>query len=364
MPMSPTARGHCAAIALGMSVAFAQSAAAQFHLPECTCENLTSLQQDFRNAVTLAEYFQGLADHLEAVEAEERAKFPEDPERVEEHVGSALSRYLQENPPSQRLIPVHDYVGPSSVEMAYGTCTQDAERLLQMELGSPCRAMADASLNHEAFHRDTCSRMGPEAYWNQSRVANAREEVAAYRAQAADLREEIRRVLEAAEVIYKSDSSFDLNVQGMAQYGYVSSARSEDIGHPSDGDTWTMIGRGSSTGKCVKAVIVGMTCTPKGMINSRFDLTLTTDGLVFDLEVGEIVTSGAMSIICRGAGSSSGPVSAVTEGPGMITSGQPLRTGDNPLPSDMTDEVRAQLSSVGTVTFEGESVLSVTCSAP
>jgi hypothetical protein len=125
-----------------------------------------------------------------------------------------------------------------------------------------------------------------------------------------------------------------------------------------------MIGRGTSTGKCVKAVIVGMKCTPSGVINSSFEVTLTTDGLVFDLEIGDVVASGAVSIICRGARGSSGPVSEVGQAPGLITSGQLLQAGDNPLPSEMTDEVRAQLSSVGTVAFEGESVLSVSCSSP
>lgn len=364
MPTSLTTQTHRAALVLFMALAFTQPAFAQFNPPECTCQNLESLQQEFRNAATLAEHFQNLADHLAAVEAEEHAKFPDDPERVEDHVGAALSRYLQQNPPSQELIPVHDYFGPPSAEMEYGKCTQKPKQLLEMQIGSPCRAMADAALNHEAFHREKCNRMGPEVYWNRSRVENAREEVEAYRAQAAELKEEIRRVLEAAEVTYRANSSFDLNVQGMAQYGYVSSAQSEDIGQPSDGDTWTMIGRGASTGKCVKAVIVGMQCTPTGMINSSFEVTLTTDGLIFDLEIGEIVTSGAVSIICRGAGSSSGPVSAVTQGPGLITSKQPLQAGDNPLPGDQAEEVRALLSTVGAVSYDGESTLSVTCTAP
>lgn len=364
MPLTLNTQIHRATLALYLSLIIAPPAFAGFEPPECTCQNLGSLQQGYRNAITIESRLERKAKHLEAFETRERVNLPNDPEGVESRVLAEGSRYDDvHGSPWQGLTPVEgDYGG----EMTPGKCTpdKDAKEGLRMQIESPCLAMAKAALNHARFHRENCTRMGPDAYWNQSHVDFTREQAEAYGAQADELREEIRRVLEEADVTYKADSRFDLNVQGMAQYAYESSARSDDIGQPSDGDTWTMIGRGTGTGKWVKAVIAGMRCKPSGAIKSNFEVRLRTDGLTFDLEIGELVTSGDVSISCRGARGGSGPVGEVLQAPGMITSGQPLQAGDNPLPGNMTDKVRAQLSSVGTVTFKGESVLSVSCSAP
>ncbi|MDH3264075.1 MAG: hypothetical protein OEM24_08765 [Paracoccaceae bacterium] len=346
--------------ALALMLAAAPALAAS--LPECTCRNLTSLQQDYRNAEALEAYFTLLAEHLKAYEGGMSSQAPDRGLLGQLSLGEDQA-YREENPPGQVMGPVEGYWGPAHVDMEPGKCIQRPEDLEAMDVGSPCRGMADAALNHEAAHRANCDRMGPENYWRQMPSEIALEEAENYRAQAAALKDELRRVLDAAEVTLSVDWTLEINAQDLALYGYSFSSRSEDIGGASGGDPWTMTGQGTSTGTWTKAVFAGMRCTPSGAITTEYEAKLTTDGLTFDLDLAELSTSGSVSIRCPGGGGGGGPV-AEAGGAGNLAEGLPVKAGDNPLPGDMAEEMRALMAGAATVTGEGERVLSVTCEGP
>lgn len=332
--------------------------------PACSCRNLEDLQPEYQNAVTLQRYFEALAEYLENAEAEASAMSGGDPRRIMMVSESEDSTYRKDNPPNGALRPLPNYKGPASIDMSKKTgCYQDPDQLAKMEAESPCKAIADATLEHEAKHREKCLKMGPDAYWGRLRSEIAREEVANYKKQAEALKTELRRVIEAADVIYSADWEFEINVQGMAEYGYAYTARSEDIGNATGGDTWTMTGDGESTVVWTKAVMAGMTCTPSGAVHTDFNTKVTTDGLTFSLEVEELSSSGALGISCPGGGGGGGPVGEAGGG-GQVAKDLPLNEGENPIPGDMGSEIRAIMAGMGTVGGDGNRVLSVRCDGP
>ncbi len=349
-------------LALAAALSLAQPALAS--PPECTCQNLESLQPDYQNAVDLQNYFKALAEHLETIESETAAVRP-DPKTVMDKSKAADDKYRQENPPNRGLRSLPGYNGPASIDMTETKgCFQDPAQLAAMEAKSPCKAIADAALEHENKHKAKCEGMGPNAYWGRLRSEIAREEEALYEEQAAKLKAELRRVIEAAEVTYWADWELAIDVQGMAEYGYAYSAQSEDIGNATGGDTWTMTGEGTSTVAWTKAVIAGMSCTPSGAVNTTFNTTMTTDGLVFSLDVEELSSSGALAISCPGGGGGGGPVGEGGGGGQIVSVPIPLKEGDNLIPGDMGGEIRAIMAGMGTVSGDGVRVLSVRCYAP
>ena len=330
--------------------------------PECNCNNLTSLQQDYMNAGKLESYFQVLAEHMQKYEADSLKDWG-NPDKVKSDSVAEYDSYRKGNPPGQQITPVNGYTGPKVVSMKSGTCNQEQNDLNAMESGSPCKAIADAALNHEAFHRAKCDQIGEKAYWDRLRSKFALEEVEAYKAQAAALKDELRRVLDASEVTYQGDWTLGINVGGMAQYGYHYTALTEDIGGASGGDRWTMTGKGSSTVTWTKAVIMRRNCNPSGEIKSDYTAKITTDGLTFDLEVETLSSSGVLSIQCPGGGGGGGP-GVDAGGGGKIATGLPVQAGVTPLPGDMGSEIRNILAGMGTVTGSGRRELSITCPAP
>ena len=349
-----------AALAAAMVLGVAAPAAAV--QPLCDCRNLDSLQADYRNAKALEAYFQKLAEHLKAYEASEAEAWGNDPKRIATLSGKENARYRSQNPPGQVMEPVRGYTGPAAVDMPRGGCTQKPSDLEALENGSPCYAMAEAALNHEAYHREICDRMGAKAYWERPYSAFALEEVEAYRQHAAELKEDLRRVLDESDVVFSAEWDLEIDVQGMAKYGYKYNASTKDIGWPSGGDTWTMTGDGTSTVTFTKAVIAGMQCTPTGAAKSTYQAKMTTDGLTFSLEMENLSTSGTLGIKCPGGGGG-GPVGeGAAEAGGMIAKDVPLAAGDNVLPGDMAETMSAMMAGMGTVTGKGKRVLSVTCS--
>lgn len=361
MPMPTSARTFFATVP-ALVFALTLSLPGQASPPECNCNNLTSLQQDYQNAMTLEAYFQNLAEHLQKNEAD-ALKAWGNMDKVKFESSEENDSYRQQHPPGQVIIPVNGYTGPAAVTMTPGACNQPQQDLAALESGSPCKAMADAALNHEAFHRANCNRMGATAYWNRLQSKVALEEVEGYKAQAAALKDELRRVLDASEVTYQGDWTLGINVGGMAQFGYHYTAQTEDIGGASGGDRWTMTGKGSGTVTWTKAVIMGRNCNPSGEIKSDYTAKITTDGLTFDLEVETLSSSGALSIQCPGPGGGGGPV-ADAAGGGKIATGLPLQAGVTPLPGDMGSEIRNILAGTGTVTGSGKRELSISCSLP
>ena len=347
----PKSRISRPALAAALILAAAPAAALQ---PECDCWNLDSLQADYRNAKALEAYFQTLAEHLKAYEASEAESWGNDPKRIATLSRQENAKYRAQNPPGNVMEPVRGYSGPAAVDMPRDSCTQDPKDLEALENGSPCAAMAEAALNHEARHREICNRMGVTAYWARPYSAFALEEVEAYRQHAAELKEELREVLEESDIVYSAEWDLEIDVQGVAKYGYRYAASSKDIGGASGGDPWTMTGEGTSSVTFTKAVIAGMQCTPTGAAKSTYTAKMTTDGLTFSLEMETLSTSGALGIKCPGGGGA--------DEAGMIAENLSLAAGDNELPGDMATTMSAMMAGMGTVTGKGRRVLSVTCS--
>jgi hypothetical protein len=333
--------------------------------PECNCKNITSLQQDYSNAKALEAYFRKLETHMKEVEADLDVLTKGDTAKKIEKSEREYSDYQRTFPPGQVMTPVDGYTGPGAIEMIDGKCEHDDKDLKALEAGSPCKAMAEAALNHEAFHRAACrSKESADAYWNQrlwSEVAH--EEAQAYEAQAKELKNELKRVLDASEVTYSGDWTLDMNIGGMAQYGYRYTAQSEDIGGASGDERWTMTGKGTGTVTWTKAMIMGKSCNPSGKITSNYSVKMITDGLTFDLEVDTLSASGALSIKCPGPGGGGGFGADAGSG-GKIATGLQVKEGVTPLPGDMGSEMRKILAGTGTVSGSGKRELSITCSGP
>jgi hypothetical protein len=357
---------HLRRALLGIALALAAAQPVWASPPECTCRNLESLQQDYQNAVYLAGFFADLSAHMKAFE-DNLLEAKKDPNNIDYTTdfwlttGAEKNRYIAQN---VRLpFKLEGYEGPPDVAMIHGTCRQHDKELAEMEDKSPCKGIADAALNHEARHREICLGMGKDAYWDRRQSEYTAEEAAAYEQQAVDLKDELRRVLDAATITYDADWTFDLSVGGMAQYVYAYSGESEDIGGATAGDTWTMTGKGTSKITWVKAMIAGMQCTPSGAVNSTYDLKMTTDGLTFGLELTGLSATGGLSIKCPGPGGGGGPVGDAG-GEGVLAKDLPLKQGLNSLPGDMGEVVRAMMAGLGTVGGGGTRTLSITCGAP
>lgn len=336
--------------------------------PECSCQHIEALQNDYINALYLADFQQKLGEYLKEIEDRlERIK-AEDPTHPDASLdigsttGNARQNYVDGNLSLPRTVP--GYTGPSEINMIYGTCRQHQAELDAMEAGSPCRAIADAALEHEAAHRARCEAMGAETYWNRKLSDIAFEEVEYYNAQAAKLKEELRRVLEFAEITYQSDWTIGVNAQGVATFGYAYSANSGDIGGATGGDVWTMTGKGESSIVMTRAVIAGMACTASGGLRTEFQVRMETDGLTFGLELDDLVTSGGMALNCPRGGGGGGPMSEAAGDVGEIASDLPLRAGANPLPGSMIEHLASVLAGSASVTGDGSATLMITCHGP
>ncbi len=330
--------------------------------PECTCQNIESLQQDYQNAVFLEDYMRRLAQELAAVEARQidlNKNHPTDPDSgrdvksVADQARAAFERANLNLPFPQ----VTGYTGPKRIDMPSGTCTQDDGQLKALEKGSPCEAMADSAAAHEQAHRHLCNKMGQAAYWARPLSEMMFEEAAAYHAQAANLKTELRRVLEAATIVYKGRWPFTLKVPGAMEVEYLYVTSTTDLGNATSGDTWKMTGTGTTTTTIEKAVIAGMTCTGSGSVDAHFDATLTTDGLTFGLKLAGRVTGGSPAISCPGGGGGFGlpPPDNISD---TVARNVPLKAGDTQLGGGWGNSV-----GFGMIGGVADMVLSVTCPA-
>jgi len=349
-------------IALGLVLSTPGAAAAG--PAACTCRNLESLQQDYQNAVYLEGYMRRLAEHLKAIEApliEARRTAPDSYEAgvmISSRTDPARAAFEAQN----LHLPfdhVAGYTGPDRVSMPRGTCAQLQADLDALENGSPCEAMADVALAHELFHRDNCNRLGADAYWSRLDSEIALEEADAYHAQAANLKAELRRVLDASQVTYHGRWPLTVTVPGAMNVGYLFVTRSDDLGQSSSGDTWAMTGKGSTTVTIEQAEIGGMACSGSGSVDSEFQVTMTTDGLTFGLDLVGTVTGGNPALSCPGGGGMGFPPPDPVLG--QVASGQPLHAGDNQVGGDWGAPMRAVLAGMGQVTGDADIVLSVTC---
>ena len=359
-----TTRHHCGLSAILAMTAIISASPLAAGPPACTCHNLESLQQDYQNAVYLEKYMRELAEHLKSIEAPLLKARQTDPDSYEASVeissrtGPARDAYEK----SHLKLPfskIKDYSGPERVPMEKETCQQKQEDLDALENGSPCEAMADAALAHELFHRDNCNHIGVDNYWRRELSEIALEEAQAYHAQAANLKSELRRVLEDATIVYKGRWPFSVSVPGAMHVDYLFVTGTADLGQSSSGDTWAMTGHGTTTTTIETAEIAGRTCRPSGSVNSEFDATLTTNGLTFGLDIRGGVTGGNPAISCPGGmGMGMPPPDPIV---GRVATGLPLKEGDNPVGGDWTGPMRGAMAGMGTVSGVADMVASVTC---
>lgn len=332
--------------------------------PACSCKNLSDLQGEYKNAVYLEGYMQGLAAHQKALE--ERLKGLKlstnaDPDQNLDIVAAsnkAREAYEKANL-KLPVSPVWDH-GPSRVSMIPRTCTQSAPELQALANGAVCGAVAEAVLAHEARHRALCEEMGIEAYWGRMPSEISVEEAREYKLQAEAIKAELRRVLDASRVELIGEWRYTIDAQGQMVAGYVNQTQSGDIGGASGDDVWTMTGKGTTSGRIESFVAAGMTCQPGGSINHDFDVAMTTDGLTFGIESRETRTAGDVTLTCPGGIGMSMPTQ--DSGSGFMTTGQALYAGDNVLPNDWAGVIKAMMTAAGvSITGEPEMILRVSC---
>ena len=151
------------ALAIGLAILLAAAPSA-FAQDSCSCKNLESLQQELKNAIYEAGFFQGLSQRLDVIEKQqiEINKNPTNPESGK-LVLQVSANARKDIIAKEYRLPhpnVAGYTGPDAVDMEAGKCTQDAANLEAMRKGSPCNEIADITLKHEEPHRDLCKTMG------------------------------------------------------------------------------------------------------------------------------------------------------------------------------------------------------------
>ena len=256
----------------------------------CTCQNLESLQQEYQNAVYLEGYMRRLAEHLKAVEVRQgglNTSSNQDPDQGNSlHMMSATARDAYQKANLKLPFPqVKGYTGPSDVALAPGQCRQAQRELDALKNGSPCEAIADSALAHELAHTDICLRLGVQAYWGRLPSVFALEEAEMYKAQAANLKAELRRVLDASDLRLVGEFRTSLG-DDSATYTDEITYDSGDLKLASEGgDRWTMTGDGET----VSMVVLNVVSPEREICMSQphrqsFAVTLRTDGLTFEVE--------------------------------------------------------------------------------
>jgi hypothetical protein len=337
---------------------------AQSSMPECTCRNLESLQQEYQNAVYLEGYMKRLAEHLRAVELAQVDMNKNDPSNPKAGLmpnqASATARQAYEDQNRHLPFPtVTGYTGPSEVSMIRDTCRQSARKLAELQGGSPCEAIAEAALAHEAAHRAICERMGPDAYWSRMPSEVALEEVDMYKGMAANLKAELRRVLEVSDLRLISEwqhvmsaSELSIALRGDMQSQDLTAASSR-------GDRWTMTASAEGREIVEKLTMADIVCTGSVPVSNQLQVTMATDGLTFDLDLAETSPGGEFMLSCP-TGAMPYPSSNMFTG--NLAAGQRLVAGDNPIPQGWWTVSKLALSMAGfQVTGDPKVVLSLTC---
>jgi hypothetical protein len=336
--------------------------------PACTCENLESLQQEYRNAIYLEQFMRQMAEVLKTEELRLKglkSTSNNDPDKdlaIQPTVLALRDRYMAANmklPHPQ----VKGYTGPTEVTMPAGSCEQPEAALQAMEDGSACEAIADATAAHELMHRDLCKAMGPEAYWDRLPSVKALEEAERYRAQAANLKSELGRVIEVSDVRLRGEWRHVVSGQGV-EIVYFYQFESGDLTASSRaGDRWIFSGTGETQDMLESMKAPGLTCSSSGAYRNSFTATMDTDGLTYGLDYREELKASDIRVTCNGGMGMAVP--STESKSGRLGSSLPLAAGDNEVPNAWADAIVALAASGGmSVTGEPKTILSVTCPKP
>ena len=336
--------------------------------PVCTCQNLESLQQEYKNAAYLEQFMRQMAEVLRAEEQRLRglkSTSNSDPDKdlaIQPTVLALRDGYIRKT--MKLPFPkVKDYTGPTEVNMPYGSCEQSKDDLAAMKAGSPCEAIADATAAHELMHRELCRAMGSEAYWDRLPSVKALEEAERYRAQAANMKSELGRVIEAADVRLHGEWRHVIAGQGV-EIIYFFQFESGDLTASSQaGDRWTFSGTGETQNMLESMTAPGVRCTSSGAYRNSFTVAMDTDGLSYGLDYREEVKGSDLRVTCNGGMGMAVPTAESSSG--RLGSSLPLVAGDNVVPNGWADTIMALAASEGmTITGEPKTVLSVTCAKP
>ena len=275
-------------------------------LDSCSCRNLESLQQELENAVYEAKFFADLSKRLDDTEkkqADINKNDPTNPDagRLVNQVSAEARKAIMAKefkPPHRK---VTGYTGPDTVDMEQDTCTQDQRMLDAMRDGSPCREIADITLEHEATHRRLCQSMGVDAYWARLPSLVAAEEAERYKAQADAMRKVLKKVIDDGTITIESVMEPRLKgPQFDVTYSYVM-PKVELQGKSSPGpDSWTLKGKGKQAGTIKQMKVAGMSCKASGQLNDNMSLSFETDGLGMSLDIANVSTTGDIYIKCKG----------------------------------------------------------------
>jgi hypothetical protein len=336
--------------------------------PACTCENLESLQQEYRNAVYLEQFMRQMAEVLKTEELRLKGlkvssnRSPDADLAIIPTVLALQERYVARN----MKLPhptLKDYTGPNEITMPAGTCEQPEAKLEAMQEGSACAAIAEATAAHERMHRDLCNVMGKEAYWDRMPSVRALEEAERYRAQAANMKSELGRVLEVSDVRLRGEWRHVIAGQGV-EIVYFYQFESGDLTASSQaGDRWVFSGTGETQNMLESMKAPGLTCTSSGAYRNNFTVALDTDGLTYGLDYREELKASDITVTCNGGMGMAVPTTESSSG--RLGSSLPLAAGDNVVPNAWADAIVALAASEGmSVTGEPKTVLSVTCPKP
>ncbi|MFJ6322000.1 MULTISPECIES: hypothetical protein [unclassified Rhizobium] len=270
----------------------------------CSCRHLESIQQEIGNTEALIDLQRDISDKLEAIEAPliEAKKNPRDPD-------SDVNIYDRSLRARSRIIskfklphaPAKGYTGPAEVKMSFGSCEQSASDLEKLEAGSQCKELADINLAHESAHRAECRKSGATEYWKRLPSKMAAEEVARYTEQLAKLRELLRKVHDAGDVIV--EAHMEPRIKG-PQFDVTYSYQTGPIklkGKSSSGsDRWSLHGNGVQIVGIGKMRIAGMNCTSAGQTTTQIDFSMETDGLTMTLKGNSKSAPGDIKVQCHG----------------------------------------------------------------
>jgi len=354
-----------ARLSLALCVLTLWSTTALADPPPCTCQNLESLQQEYQNAVYLEGHKRRLAEHLKQVEAAQATLQKTDPTHPNagDSVGQTSANAGAAYEAANRRLPFpqpKDYKGPAEISMIPGQCQQPINDLNKMRDGSPCEAIADSALAHERAHVDICKSLGTEAYWGRMPSVFALEEAEMYKAQAANLKAELRRVLDVSDVRLSGEWLQTTTGHGIEMV-YFYAFETGDISPSSSGrDSWTMTGEGETQNQMQSMRAPEVTCTSTGAVRWSLAVTMKTDGLTFGLDMTSTTLSNDQQVLCNDGIAMAFPTVDVNVK--QLAVSQPLVSGDNPLSTAWADVAVAEMASAGmTLSGEPKAVLSVTC---
>lgn len=301
----------------------------------CDCANLESIQQEVENAEYLEKFMRDLSDRLDKIEQEQVRvnQIPTHPDSGRSVLSvSANARDQFMKPPSQGGLfdlphpQVKGYTGPQTVNVMPNTCQNEPGVLEALELGTPCRDIAEIVLRHEAVHRAECEAVGKDAYWDRLPSSMAAEEAERYAQQSREMRDLLKRVV--GEGDWSIETSLDMkgSTSGFSGAWLITSDKASLEGGSASADgKLTLTGKTRGVSRMTQATVAGKGCTISGEFIDEVEFRMETDGFSVSMTEKTKSVSGQMKVSCgKGIGMSLRPSGEVGSGP--IMEGEPLQT--------------------------------------